>query len=287
MSDNENIFLTLLYWEGTRYGVKLFFETYAKNKISDFLLFLFKITNLPSNIQIKLGVNSSTDRYFGLVELHFSSKMTLVQVKQCLYEVYCVCKAEGLTVKGKNTILVSNSFSDSSVASASVFFDRSEEKWLDGFKIQPYGKILPSTYPENFLESEKTYFDELISSFQSVCISRISGSQAYLFLICSGVILGGSFDFEVLNDCILTASKMTLENEKLLGFSQTKKARLFLQIVKFLFCEEPKRRIFALDFQDNFNLESDSNFNATAFDMKKFTSHELNSYYNFGVNYNE
>ncbi len=287
MSDQPNILLTLLYGGAGGYGAKLFFETFAKNQINDFLLFLSKNTNLPSNVQIKLGENSATDRYFGLVELHFSSSMTIDQVKQCLYEVYCICRAEGLTIKGKNTILVSNTFSESSITSSQVFFNRAGEKWLDGFKIQPYGKVFSPVYSENFLDVEKVNLEQLIGSFQSICSNRITGSQAYLFLICSGVIIGGSFDYDVLNDCVAIASKMTLKNEKLVGFSQQKKARLFLQIVKFLFCEAEKRNLFEIEFVRELKLGKTEFDKVTVFDIEKFVCQKLNDYYQFGVNFDD
>ena len=198
--------VTILTYDGIKYSAKLVFETFAKNQISLTLSNIFKNVNLPFNIQIKLFQDSEIDRYFGFLTLHFSSGSELDQVKQCLYEVYCVCRKEGLTENGKNPIFLPSTFSDKSLASAKIFFERSEEKWLDGFLIQPYGKLFSPVFHKCFIDEDLGNFRNLVLSFKPICRSRITGKQSYLFMICSGSIIGAVYDMEVLTDCVFIAS---------------------------------------------------------------------------------
>jgi hypothetical protein len=287
MSDWKNVVITVLQYTGGGYCAKILFETFAKNQAGNILTTLINNVNLPAFTQIQIFEKYPKDRYVGLVEVQFPESYSIEQVKQCLYEVYCVCRSEGLAEPNKKTILLPLAFSDKAKSDTIHFFERTKEMWLQGFMIQPFVVSFSAEYQHCFTEDEEKEFNSLISAFKRLCTLEITSQQAHFFMLCTGSLIGAVYLKEIVNRCIQTASQMTLDNSSLISLTKAEKSELFISLVKYLIGDSSKRKLFEtemlvkiaeteVNLNDVKNSDQIPDKSEKSFDLKQYACYEIN-----------
>jgi hypothetical protein len=218
-------FKTLLEITGAGVIGKIFFDTLSKQEATKILNSVINRINLPTFFQIIPPNGKLKDRFYGMIEVDFPTGYSTEQIKQAIYEVYCVCRGNGLTEPSVSTILLPFSFKEKSITDTIFFFEEAEEKWLAGLK-RPYALF--------FDEESKVDFKNLVESFKPMCADQITGNEAYLLTICSGSLLGAKYSQTINRRAVNIASELTLKNKELSDLSAKQKLQCFIDVVSFL-----------------------------------------------------
>ena len=208
-----------------------------------FIEFIFKLTNLPYYVNI-----FCKDKFAGLnVKLSIKGGFTEQQIKSLLYEVFCICKAQDLTVEGKTYILYKDSFKEKGSSNTVNFYSSIKTR---GFKV------VDNFFTHNTVTANHSRFLLMIKEFELFCNLYISPSEAYLLTMLSGSCFGAVYEAAFLNSIVRIACNITIDNNELADLTNYGRHLKLFGLCGYLFADEETAMNFKNLCTDYFELNN-------------------------------
>ena len=240
--------------------VTLVFLVFCKDQIKIILEIISRNINLPFSFYVALLDKFRIPLFYGLQPVSKTTDASDREAKIVIYANYKAAKSVNLIGSFGEPILSETAY-NSKKAITFYFLEKCRHNTINDLS---FGNI---TFDINCPEISE--FDLLIKVFEAICGKYITSSEARLFIHCAGAVFGATYEDRDYSDLVCIASKMTVENERLL-VKDNIKLDLLINILEELIYSKVNKSEFDVSVKfeiDEYSLNR-SNTKLNAIDIK-------------------